>query len=472
MIALKKQYAYFLFLLLMLFSNCKNEQAIRVYNINRYKSLSQILETKKLILGTTINPISFYFYRNSYAGFEYEIAKYISTKLKVELEVLPVSNDSMLYDLLQRGEIDLAANNYLSLNHSYPDQFSYTAPYFKSNLIAIIFNQDTLKSNSMKHLGYSKIFIPTNDLEHIPYKKMKDIYHTKYQVLLDDSSSSFELMRKLIKKDSVAIITWDYLLKLSNLEDLSKVQTFKINTDCNMSFLTSFDNHSLIDTVNAIIDDLLPSNRYKEISNRYFSNHKILTIEDPTDPAKSGKKNRFKMGSISAYDDLFKTYAKQYHFEWKLIAAIAFKESNFNPDIESPYGAAGLMQLMPETGKKFGADNLFNPAQNIKAGVGYLNYLRNYWDKKVEDSTQVMYFVIASYNSGQGHIIDAQKLAKKYGANPNAWFDNVELYLSLLMEPKYYKDPECKLGYCKATETINFVKNVDGKHQFYIEHFK
>ncbi len=470
-----KKYLYYSLLfifLVLLFTNCKKKNAVRIYDINRYKSLHQIVETKKLVLGTTINPVSFYYYKDGYAGFEYEIAKYIAEKLKVELEVLPVSNDSTLYSLLQRGEIDLAASNYLSLNHSYPYNFSYTAPYYKSNLIAIIFNQDTLKSNSIKHLEYSKIMIPTSDLEHIPYNKMKEIYENHYDVLLDDSSSSFELMRKMIRKDSVALITWDYLFKLSNLEDLSRIQTFKINTDCNMSFLTSFDNHTLIDTVNSIISSLMTINKYQDITNRYFTSHKILTLDEPIDKTKSNKKNRYKMGSISKFDDLFKTYAKQYKFDWKLVAAISFKESNFNPEIESPYGASGLMQLMPETGKKFGADSLFDPAQNVKAGVGYLSYLRSYWQKKVEDSTQVMYFVIASYNSGQGHIIDAQKLAKKYGANPNVWFDNVELYLSLLMEPKYYKDPECKLGYCRATETINFVRNVNSKHQFYIDNNK
>jgi membrane-bound lytic murein transglycosylase F len=438
------------------------------YNIIRYKSINQILNAKKLRLGTTVNPISFFYYKNGYAGFEYEIAKYISKKLDIELEVIPVSNDSILYTMLQSGEIDLAANNYLSLNHSYPSSFSYTAPYFQSNLIAISYNKDSIQNNIYKRIKASKIILPTSDMEHIPYQKMKTYYSTNLNIFLDDTSSSFELMQHLINQDSVTLITWDYLFKLSNLDQLKNVQTHKINMACKMSFLTAHDNHTLLDTVNSLIYSLLQTKKYQNITNKYFTNNQLLTVVEPAVEKNTNRKiKKYKKGAISKYDELLKLYCKPYHLDWKLVAAIIFKESNFNPDVESSYGASGLMQLMPETGKRFGADNLFDPAQNIKAGTAYLNYLKSYWSKKVNDSTEVMYFVIASYNSGQGHIIDAQNLAKKYNANPNVWYNNVEFYLSLLSEPKYYKDRDCKLGYCKATETLNFVRNVTEKHQFY-----
>jgi len=443
------------------------------YDIIRYKSISQILSSKKLRLGTTVNPISFFYYKNGYAGFEYEIAKYIAKKLDVELEVIPVSNDAILYTMLQSGEIDLAANNYLSLNHSYPSSFSYTAPYFQSNLIAITFNKDTVQDNIYKRIKASKIIVPTSDMEHIPYQEMKAFYSTNLNILLDDTSSSFELMQHLINQDSVALITWDYLFKLSNLDQLKNVQTYKINMSCNMSFLTAHDNHTLLDTVNSLIYSLLQTKKYQNITNKYFTNNQLLTVEEPAEEKNTNRKiKKYKKGAISKYDELLKLYCKPYHLDWKLVAAIIYKESNFNPNVESSYGASGLMQLMPETGKRFGADNLFDPAQNIKAGTAYLNYLKSYWSKKVTDSSQVMYFVIASYNSGQGHIIDAQNLAKKYNANPNVWYNNVQFYLSLLSEPKYYKDKDCKLGYCKATETLNFVRNVTEKHQFYLDGVK
>ena len=472
---MKKYFTIHVLLLFVffLFIHCKQEAASRVYDIVRYRSIHQILSSKKLRLGTTVNPISFFYYKNGYAGFEYEIAKYIAKKLDVELEVIPVSNDSILYKMLQRGDIDLAANNYLSLHRSYPANFSYTASYFQSNLIAIAFNEDTTKENIYKHIKSSKIIVPTSDMEHIPFQRMKEFYSTDLTIFLDDTSSSFELMEHLVKQDSVTLITWDYLYQLSNLNQLNNVQAFKIDMACKMSFLTAHDNHTLLDTVNSLIYSLLQTKKCKTITDKYFTNNQLLTVEEPEVEKKENKKNiKYKKGAISKYDEVIKLCCKPYHLDWKLVAAIIYKESNFNPNVESPYGASGLMQLMPETGKKFGADNLFDPVQNIKAGTAYLNYLKSYWSKKVTDSTQVMYFVIASYNSGQGHIIDAQNLAKKYNANPNVWYDHVERYLSLLSEPKYYKDIDCKLGYCKATETLNFVRNVTEKHQFYVDHVK
>ena len=149
------------------------------------------------------------------------------------------------------------------------------------------------------------------------------------------------------------------------------------------------------------------------------------------------------------------------------MAAIIQKESNFTPNAQSPYGAKGLMQLVSGTGKRFGATNLFDPVQNVDAGVQYLNYLRNFWQSKIQDPAELNHFVLASYNSGLGHIIDARKLAEKYNANPNVWNDNAAAYLLKKAEPTYYKDPVCKLGYCKGKETIAFVQSVMTKYQEY-----
>jgi membrane-bound lytic murein transglycosylase F len=129
-----------------------------------------------------------------------------------------------------------------------------------------------------------------------------------------------------------------------------------------------------------------------------------------------------------------------------------------------------LMQLMPATAKRFGATNLDDPQQSIKAGVGYLKYLDKFWSGKVPDPAQRIKFVMASYNAGLSHIIDARKLTEKHGKNPVVWEDNVEYFLLKKSDPKYYRDPVVSAGFCKCEEPVNYVKDVLDRYEEYKIH--
>src|SRR5690606_22711072 len=144
--------------------------------------------------------------------------------------------------------------------------------------------------------------------------------------------------------------------------------------------------------------------------------------------------------------------------------------SHFLPAEESWAGAKGLMQLMPETAKRFGATNLNDPAQSIKAGVGYLQHLDNYWKKKISDPKERLNFIFASYNAGLSHIIDAYRLAEKYGQDPTKWKGNVEQWLMKKSDPKYYRDPVVTVGYCKCEEPVNYVRQILERYEQYRIH--
>lgn len=443
-------------------------ESTRTYNITRHRDFDQIKQSGYLVVGTTINPISFYYNRDAKAGFEYEIMKQIAQKLQVKLKIITVANDSSLYTMIRKGQIDIAMNQYLSLENEYTKDFVYTEPFLTTHITMVSFTKkDTLPYNITQRIPYSKIYIPKYDFDHISKEYILSILPNYKLVSFEDTSSSFELMRRLANRDSSILITWDYLYELSNLPDLKNVQSQEIAKDHQMTFICARSNFTLADTINKIIPTLLKKDSYKNLCSRYLSNKEIVIVKNLYEDENKKFAVSYKKGAISIYDELIKKYAKQHKLDWKLVAAVIHKESGFNPNAESPYGASGLMQLMPETGKRFGADSLFNPEQNIKAGCSYLKYLTQYWNKRVNDSSQVMYFVLASYNCGQGHVIDAQNLATKYGGNPNIWYEQVELYLSLKSDPKYYTDPICKLGYCRSTETISFVKLVSARHQLY-----
>jgi membrane-bound lytic murein transglycosylase F len=125
------------------------------------------------------------------------------------------------------------------------------------------------------------------------------------------------------------------------------------------------------------------------------------------------------------------------------------------------------MQIMPETGKNFGIDIMSSPANNMKAGVLYINYLQKFFNGRIPDSTERLKFILGAYNAGAGNIVDAMKLAEKNGKNPLLWDENVAVYLLKKSEPKYYNDPVVKNGYYWGEESVNFVSQVLERYSEY-----
>lgn len=175
-----------------------------------------------------------------------------------------------------------------------------------------------------------------------------------------------------------------------------------------------------------------------------------------------------KDGKISHYDDLFKKYADSIRWDWKLLASLAYTESNFDTAVVSWAGAKGLMQLMPRTARAMGIPPGMeqNPEESVKAAVRYLQAMQHSF-KKIPDADERINFLLASYNAGIGHVYDAMALAEKYGYDKMRWTDNVERFILLKSKPEYFNDPVCKNGYFRGVETYNFVREIRGRHRIY-----
>ena len=172
------------------------------------------------------------------------------------------------------------------------------------------------------------------------------------------------------------------------------------------------------------------------------------------------RKIRIPKGSISPYDHYFKKFANAINWDWRLLAALAYHESGFDPTNESWSGAEGIMQLMPHTALKFGLDRVtvLDPGMNIEAGVQYIKSL-NLIFRRIENKEERIKFILAAYNSGPAHILDAMALTRKFGRNPHIWFNQVEYFLLKKNDPDFYNDPVVKYGFYSGKETVRYVHN-------------
>ncbi len=148
--------------------------------------------------------------------------------------------------------------------------------------------------------------------------------------------------------------------------------------------------------------------------------------------------------------------------DWRLLAAQGFHESHFDPTRVSWAGARGVMQIMPRTARAYGLlmADITDPEANIRTSTKIIRDLDKTLSRRVSDNQERLKFVIAAYNSGIAHVLDAIDLAKKYGKNPDIWDGNVESALLMKANPEYYTDPVCRAGYFRGRETVSYVKKV------------
>jgi membrane-bound lytic murein transglycosylase F len=143
-----------------------------------------------------------------------------------------------------------------------------------------------------------------------------------------------------------------------------------------------------------------------------------------------------------------------------------YQESRFNPKAKSHMGAKGLMQLMPRTAKAMGVENTADPDSNILGGVKYLDWLRDRFDSELPISDR-LWFTLASYNAGHGHVYDARRLAQQLGHDPDRWFGHTEKAMLLLSQKKYAKN--ARFGFVNGTEPVNYVRDIRQRFEAYIE---
>jgi membrane-bound lytic murein transglycosylase MltF len=167
--------------------------------------------------------------------------------------------------------------------------------------------------------------------------------------------------------------------------------------------------------------------------------------------------------SLSPFDHLIVHHATAEGFDWRLIAAVIFEESRFDPSSRSDKGAYGLMQVRPIAAEAVGAERFTAPDDNVKTGVRYLRQLDEMFHEA--RGADRLGLVLAAYNVGPGHLRDAQLLARQFGYDPNRWQDGIDLMLPLLEEPAIYE--ELPSGFAHGSDTVAYVQRILQRYQRY-----
>lgn len=192
-------------------------------------------------------------------------------------------------------------------------------------------------------------------------------------------------------------------------------------------------------------------------SSEEFEANKKLFFR-PFNPIKRAQRGLIEE-SVSPYDELFKQYAADLGWDWRMLAAVVYQESKFSISSRSHRGATGLMQVMPQTGAYYNITDLTDPQQNLIAGTSHLKRLQNLYIGSEMTPDERIRFTLAAYNAGEGRIKDCRNLAESRNLDKNKWSEIVRI-IPLMNEDSILTDENVKLGKFKGTETIAYVDNV------------
>jgi membrane-bound lytic murein transglycosylase F len=209
------------------------------------------------------------------------------------------------------------------------------------------------------------------------------------------------------------------------------------------------DERALLSKINEFFETIQENGTFEDIYNRYYAYAERFDHLDI-------KRFQERIESrLPRYEKTIKQAADLYGFDWRLIAALIYQESQFNPWAKSFSGVRGLMQLTLPTAQEMGVNNRLNPKESIMGGARYLKQLHDLYDKAPEPDRTLV--ALAAYNVGKGHILDARTLASNMNLDPNKW-SSLKKTLPLLRQRKYYK--KSQFGYCRGREPVFHVHNI------------
>ena len=422
------------------------------------KDLNQIIKSDTLRVATMYGSTSYFLFRDELLGFDYEMAENIANFLHLNLEISIAHTQKEMVQWLEEGRVDMVAYNVIEtkeLRQKYDfvlaQEDSYQVLVQKMGVSSL--SDVTQLSGKTVHVNANSIF-----LERLKSLN-EEIGGTIKIVQVADSLSNDDLI------DMVSSGKINYTLTYHNVAMLHKI--YSKTLDCHMPVGFDQKNGWLIRKQSRDLRKVI--DKWQKLSDTEHLQTNLFHKYWEKSPFFSLRKVKIPKGAISPYDQFFKKYAALINWDWRLLASVAFHESRFDNQEVSWVGAAGLMQLMPRTAENFGLDNttIFEPELNIEAGVQYIKSL-NLVFRRVENNEERIKFILAAYNSGPAHLLDAMALAAKYGKNPQVWFNNVEYFLLKKSDPQFYNDPVVKYGYFRGKVTVKYVQNILDTYSKYL----
>ncbi|WP_420576302.1 transporter substrate-binding domain-containing protein [Ekhidna sp.] len=413
-------------------------------------------------------------YKGKTMGYEYELLKMFCEEQGLQLRINITQNLGEAFNKLNTGEGDILAYN-LTVTKERKKRIAFTHYHNLQRQVLIQRKPDNWRQMKLHEIEAQLIRNPVELIGKEVVVRPHSSYYDRMANLSEEIGGDILIVpgetnaetEQLIKQVAEGKI--DYTVAEEDIALVNSTYYPNLDIKTPVSFSTQIawgvrkNANKLLSELNDWIVRMRKTTDYYVIYDKYFKSSKSALRRSRSKYSTIRGK-----GAISPYDSLIQNAAEELEWDWMLLAAQIFRESKFDENAESWAGAVGLMQVLPRTGREYGVTNLYGPVENIYAGTRHLEWIQNYWMRKIEDENERMKFVLASYNVGLGHLQDAVRLTEKYGGNVKSWED-VSEFLLKKSRSKYFNDPVVEYGYCRGSEPVEYVDRILDIYQNYKE---
>ncbi|HEY4799390.1 MAG TPA: transporter substrate-binding domain-containing protein [Bacteroidia bacterium] len=435
--------------------------------------LPQIIVRKKIIALTENSSTSYFIYKGEPMGFEYEMLRSFAKSINVDLTIIVAKNMDEVFDILQKCEVDIVAAN-LTITEDRMKKVNFTEPLTYTRQVLVQHKpkgwQNMTLEKQNEHLikttidlAGKNIYVRKGSSFFLRLKNVEAEIASKINITEVSGNVTTEELITMVAKEKIPYTIADENVAMVNQTYYPGIDIkTAISFPQKIAWALNKNSPLLLSALNDWILKQKSTAEYAYVYDKYFKNPKGSGQWEESEFSSMGG------NKISPYDDMIAAYSNEIGWDWRLLASMIYQESKFDPQAESWAGACGLMQLIPSTAVHYGIDTCgATPIESIDAGTRHIIQLDRYWLKYISDKSERTKFVLASYNVGLGHIIDARNLAKKYGANQDVWNNNVENYILFKSKPKYYNDPIVRCGYCRGEEPYKYVREIMERYDHY-----
>ncbi len=407
---------------------------------------------------TRNNAATYFVWRGQFLGFEYELMKRFADSQGLQLEMVVPNRWGDLIPTLMSGGGDLIAASMTATEERKKQGVAFTSPY---NLVTeeLVARAGEPAITDVKDLTGRTVVVRRTSSYWATMQKLRDQGIDFRLEAAPDNMETEEIIARVASGEYDLTVSDSHILSIELIwrNDIKRVLT--LNGPVALGWAVRKEDQKLLAALNGFLDKEYKGRFYNLVYNKYFENSDRILDRVAVRQEQSGR------GNISPYDAQVQKYAEEYGFDWALIVAQMYQESRFDPKAESWAGARGLMQILPTTGELFGVQDLNGVDTSIQTGVRYLAWLQERFEPELTVQDR-MWFSLASYNAGLGHVRDARTLARKMGWNPNRWFDNVERAMLLLSRRSFYQ--LTTYGYARGKETVDYVRQIRDRYNAYV----
>ena len=403
---------------------------------------------------------SYFLSRGEQMGFEYELAQGFARELGVELEVLALPPGSALAAELRDGKGEVAAG-LVTTDESDPDVLQVSVPYLETTA-EIVTRSEEPAPHAVADLAGKVVTVQPDALDTSQLLAPVSVLPVPPVFTRVRSNDAIgEGVRAVTQGKAAATVMTAPLAGLAHTLYPGKLRTaWTLPGAVRLVWAVRPEHAELLRAINAYLERANRSGLKKILFEKYF-----IAADHLRDPARIPE---FTLISkrLSRYDHLIARYSEEAGFDWRLVAALIFEESRFDHERVSEAGAYGLMQITPIVAQEMGVKNSTAPQGNIETGVKYLRTLARQFPHGRRNDRLAL--VLASYFLGQGHVEDAQRLARALGYDPHCWAESMERVLPLLEDPAYHR--QTLYGFAQGSEAVRYVNAVRKRYALYSQY--